>query len=239
MRKIFVFALIAGVTLASCRFVTGKRIRGNGNVRAEQRTPGNFRSVASHGSFTVYVSSGPQTLKIEAEDNLLPYIETYVNGSTLHVETKEDVWLRPSREIRVYVSSPDFESIHSFGSGDIIGQAKITDSSSLKLAVSGSANIKMDVAAPAVAAEINGSGDIDLKGETKKFNGDIRGSGNVRAMDLKSEDATITIYGSGDADLFASMKLDVHVGGSGDVRYKGNPQVSSNIAGSGSVKKVD
>jgi len=239
MRKIFVFALIAGVTLASCRFVTGKRIRGNGNVRAEQRTPGNFRSVASHGSFNVYVSSGPQALKIEAEDNLLPYIETYVDGSTLHVETKDDVWLRPSREIRVYVSSPDFESIHSFGSGDIIGQSKIIDSSSLKLAVSGSANIKMDVAAPAVAAEINGSGDIDLKGETKKFNGDIRGSGNVRAMDLKSEDATITIYGSGDADLFASMKLDVHVGGSGDVRYKGNPQVSSNIAGSGSVKKVD
>ena len=239
MRKIFLFALIAGVLLASCRFVTGKRIRGNGNVRTEQRSPGNFRSVASYGSFTVYVSSGPQSLKIDAEDNLLPYIETYVDGSTLHVETKEDFWLRPSREIRVYVSSPDFESIHSFGSGDIIGQSKIIDSSTLKLGVSGSADIKMEVAAPLVDAQINGSGDIDLKGETKAFNGEIHGSGNVRAMDLKSEDATIRIYGSGDADLFASMKLDVHVGGSGDVRYKGNPQVSSSIAGSGTVKKID
>jgi hypothetical protein len=239
MRKIFFIALIAGLLLASCRFVTGKRIRGNGNVRTEQRTPGNFRSVASHGSFTVYISSGPQSLKIEAEDNLLPYIETYVDGSTLHIDTKDNFWLRPSREVRVYVSSPDFESIHSFGSGDIIGQSKITDSSHLKLGVSGSADIKMDVDAPDVDAEINGSGDIDLKGETKTFNGEIHGSGNVRAMDLKSEDATIRIYGSGDADLFASMKLDVHVGGSGDVRYKGNPQVSSNIAGSGSVKKVD
>ena len=239
MRKMFLFALIAGFLLSSCRFVTGKRIRGNGNVRTEQRNLANFRSVASHGSFTVYVSSGPQSLKIEAEDNLLPYIETYVDGSTLHVETKEDFWLRPSREIRIYVSSPDFESIHSFGSGDIIGQSKITDSSTLKLGVSGSADIKMDVDAPGVDAQINGSGDIDLKGETKAFNGEIHGSGNVRAMDLKSEDATIRIYGSGDADLFASMKLDVHVGGSGDVRYKGNPQVSSSIAGSGRVKKID
>jgi len=57
--------------------------------------------------------------------------------------------------------------------------------------------------------------------------------------DSKSGDATIKIYGSGDADVFADEKLDVHVAGSGDVTYKGNAQVSSSIAGSGRVKKVD
>jgi len=97
----------------------------------------------------------------------------------------------------------------------------------------------MDVDAPQIEAEINGSGDIDLKGETKSFKGEIRGSGNVKAMDLKSEDATIKIYGSGNADIFASVKLDVHVAGSGDVHYKGDAQVSSSIAGSGRVKKID
>ncbi|HET9826088.1 MAG TPA: DUF2807 domain-containing protein, partial [Chitinophagaceae bacterium] len=137
------------------------------------------------------------------------------------------------------VTSPDFNSIRSYGSGDIIGLSKITDSSKLELGVNGSANIKMDVNAPDIDAEINGSGDINLSGETKTFNGEIRGSGNVRAMGLKSEDATVKIYGSGDADIFASVKLDVHVAGSGDVNYKGNAQVSSSIAGSGRVKKVD
>jgi len=208
-------------------------------VRTEVRSPGNFNSVASHGSFNVYVSSGSQSLKIEAEENLLPYIETYVDGSVLHVETKEDFWLRPSREVKIFVSSPEFKSIHSYGSGDIIGQSTITDSSKLELGVSGSADIKMDVDAPSVDAAIHGSGNIDLRGETKTFSGEIHGSGDVKAMGLKSEDATIRIYGSGDADLFASAKLDVHIGGSGDVRYKGNAQVSSSIAGSGTVKKVE
>jgi len=239
MKKIFLLALPALMLFSSCRFVTGKRIRGNGNVRTEVRSPGNFNSVASHGSFNVYVSSGSQSLKIEAEENLLPYIETYVDGSVLHVETKEDFWLRPSREVKIFVSSPEFKSIHSYGSGDIIGQSKITDSSKLELGVSGSADIKMDVDAPSVDAAIHGSGNIDLRGETKTFSGEIHGSGDVKAMDLKSEDATIRIYGSGDADLFASVKLDVHIGGSGDVRYKGNAQVSSSIAGSGTVKKVE
>lgn len=239
MKKIFLFAGTIVILFSACRYVTGQRIRGNGNVRTEERSPGSFDAVASHGSFNVYVSTGSQSVKIEAEDNLLPYIETYVDGSVLHVDTKENYWLRPSRQIKIYVSSPDFKSIRSYGSGDITGLSKITDSSKLELGVNGSANIKMDVNAPDIDAEINGSGDINLSGETKTFNGEIRGSGNVKAMNLQSEEATVKIYGSGDADIFASVKLDVHVAGSGDVNYKGNAQVSSSIAGSGRVKKVE
>jgi hypothetical protein len=219
--------------------VTGERIRGNGNVRTETRSPGSFKSVATHGSFDVFVSSGEQTVKIEAEENLLPYIETYVEGYTLHVATKDNYWLRPGRKVKIFVSSPDYESIRSYGSGDIIGESKITNSSKIELGVNGSANIKMDIDAPGINTETNGSGDIFLKGETKSFEGEIHGSGNIKALDLRSGDATIKIYGSGDADVFVDGKLDVHVAGSGDVNYKGHAQISSSIAGSGRVKKVE
>ena len=238
MKKIVLMAAIP-VLFLSCRYVAGERIRGNGNLKMEERSPGAFKSVSSHGSFDVYVSSGTQSVKVEAEENILPYIETYVDGSVLHVQSKDNVWLRPGRSIRIYVSLPDFESIRSYGSGDIIGQSKITNTSNLELIANGSANIKMDVDAPAIDAETNGSGDIDLKGSTKSCDGEIHGSGNIRAMDLKSENATIKIYGSGDADVYADAKLDVRVAGSGDVNYKGNAQVSSSIAGSGRIKKLD
>jgi hypothetical protein len=239
MKKLFVFLAVTFAFFSSCRFVTGQRIRGNGNVRTETRSPGNFKSVSSHGSFDVFVSSGEQAVKIEAEENLLPYIETYVEGYTLHVGTKDNYWLRPGRKVKIFVSSPDYESIRSYGSGDIIGESKITNSSKLELGVNGSANIKMDIDAPEINTETNGSGDIFLKGETKSFEGEIHGSGNIKALDLRSSDATIKIYGSGDADVFVDGKLDVHVAGSGDVNYKGNAQISSSIAGSGRVKKVD
>jgi Protein of unknown function (DUF2807). len=67
----------------------------------------------------------------------------------------------------------------------------------------------------------------------------VSGSGDVHAYDLLSEDTKVRVTGSGDADVFASVSLDVSVAGSGDVRYKGNAKVSSNISGSGGVKKVD
>ena len=239
MKKLFVFLFVILVFFSSCRFVTGQRIRGNGNVKTETRLPGNFKSVSSHGSFDVFISSGQQAVRIEAEENLLPYIETYVEGYTLHVGTKDNYWLRPGRKVKIFVSSPDYESIRSYGSGDIIGESKITNSSKLELGVNGSANIKMDVDAPGINTETNGSGDIFLKGQTKSFEGEIHGSGNIKAIDLRSADASIKIYGSGDADVFVDGKLDVHVAGSGDVNYKGNAQISSSIAGSGRVKKVE
>jgi hypothetical protein len=239
MKKLFVFLIVAVSSCSSCRFVTGQRIRGNGNVRTETRSPGSFKSVSSHGSFDVFVSSGEQSVKVEAEENLLPYIETYVEGYTLHVQTKDDYWLNPGRKVKIYVSAPDYESIRSFGSGDIIGESKITNSSKLELEVSGSANIKMDVDAPEINTETNGSGDMFLKGETKSFDGEIHGSGNIKALDLRSNETKIEIFGSGNADVFVDGKLDVHVAGSGDVNYRGDAQVSSSMAGSGRVKKIE
>ena len=44
--------------------------------------------------------------------------------------------------------------------------------------------------------------------------------------------------GAGDAEVFASVKLDVEVSGASDVKYKGNAAVSQDVSGAGSVKKV-
>jgi hypothetical protein len=239
MKKSLLFMSFAVILFSSCRFVAGKRIRGNGTVKTEERTIGIFNGVASHGSFDVFVSTGAQSVKIEAEGNLLPYIETRLNGSVLHIETKKNIWLKNSRRIRIYISCPDYKTIHSYGSGNIAGQSRISNTSDLDLSVNGSADIKMDVDAPEITSEMNGSGDIDLSGTTKSFTGEIRGSGNIRAMDLSTDQSTIKIYGSGNADVFASRNLDIHVAGSGDVRYKGGAQVSSSIAGSGKVRKID
>ena len=138
------------------------------------------------------------------------------------------------------MTSQSFNKVHLSGSGNIISQNQIMGSDKVDLSVSGSGNIKVNLHAPSVEAQMSGSGDINLSGEAKRFEGSLSGSGNIRAMDLKTEETAIRISGSGNADVFASTKLDVRVTGSGDVRYKGGvQQVTSNITGSGSVKKMD
>jgi len=209
-------------------------------VKTEDRSLGNFTAISSYGPYNVYLTQDSGfKVSVEADDNLLPFIDTYVEGGELKIRTKEGYNLSESREISIHVSAPSFSALKSVGSGDIISQNKINNSTPVSFEATGSGDIKANLNAPEVKAEVLGSGNISLQGETKTFKGNITGSGNIRAFDLKSENSDIEILGSGNADVYASVKLSVEVNGSGDVNYKGSGQVASNIHGSGSVKKVD
>ncbi len=96
----------------------------------------------------------------------------------------------------------------------------------------------MEVDAPALDVEISGSGTVNLKGETKDFDLDLSGAANAHCYDLLSENTKVVISGAGDAEVYASVKLDAHVSGAGAVSYKGNASnVNQNVSGAGSVKK--
>jgi len=241
MRNVFLLIAVVLISLSSCRFAGGKRVKGNGNVVTKEVNRGDFTKVEQKGSFDVYLSNASSsTVKIEAEENLIDYIETYVDNNTLVIRTKEGFSLKPDRDIKIYIAAPHLTDIQSSGAGDIISQSLLSDSTKMSFEVRGSANIKVEVNAPEIQAEISGSGDMELKGQTRKFSAEVNGSGNIKALDLKAEDTEIEIKGSGDADVFASSSLNVNVRGSGDVRYKGNaPKVTNDIKGSGSVTKAD
>lgn len=240
MKKWVAFLILGTLIIASsCRFNLGKRIKGNGHVITDDRGLTGFAGVESNGSYDVHVATGSYSVKIEGEDNILPYIETYIDGDMLKIRTKKGYWLKPDREVRIYVTAPSFKKVYSNGSGDIIGENKITNSSKMDLGIDGSADMRLEVDAPEVSAGIRGSGNINIKGQTKVFTSEVMGSGDVKAMELQAEETNVKIMGSGNADVYSSVKLNVNVAGSGDVRYKGGGQVNSHIAGSGEVKKVD
>lgn len=240
MRRFSLLAAVISLAFASCDYVTGERIKGNGNLKTEQRSAANFTNVTSFGEFDVYLSQGSAySVRIEAEENLIPYIETLVDGDVLKIRTKEGYWLKNTTDLKVFVTAPAYSKVRTSGSGDIYSDGKLNNTSAIELEVSGSGDMKVQVNAPEVRADLQGSGNINLSGETRSFTSTILGSGDIKASDLKSEDVQVKITGSGSADVHASVKLNVGITGSGDVRYHGNPQTSLNTTGSGSVRKVD
>ena len=238
--RYYYLLLACAMTAASCEFVGGERIRGNGNVLSTDRSVSSFNGVNSAGFFDVYLSTGADySLRLEGEENILEYIETYVEGNTLHIRTRDGYNLKTRRDVNIYITAPDYRSVSLRGSGDINSQDKLRNSSSIELSVAGSGDIDVDLDAPKIRTELSGSGDIELSGDTRDFSASIRGSGDIDAFDLRSENTDISISGSGNANVFASMKLNVEVRGSGNVRYKGGASVTSDIRGSGDVRKAN
>jgi hypothetical protein len=237
----YILVLMLGVALFfSCKYLGGKRVRGDGNLVTQQRDVSSFDEVESYGSMEVEVTGGNESsVRVEAEENLQKYIEIIVEDGTLKIKTRRNYNLDPERDIKVFVTSPSYSSLSSSGSGNITGRNALSSSKPVKLSLAGSGNISVEMTAPSLTGEIAGSGNINLSGTVREFSSSIMGSGSIRAKNLNVEEAKVEIAGSGDVEIAASEKLDVHIMGSGDVRYRGDAHVNSTIAGSGSVIKMD
>jgi len=239
MRNICFLFLAATIVLASCRFL-GRRIEGNGVIKTEERSVGSFKEVEANGNIKLIVIQGDlKPVKLEGDENILPYIEVLQEGERIKIQPKHGINLSPSGDLTVYVTSPSFRSIEVSGSSDIIGQNKISGTEDLDLQASGAGDIKMEVDVPKLTAGISGSGSITLKGQTKNVELNLTGAGHAYCYDLLSENTKVDISGAGSAEVYASVKLDASVSGAGNINYKGSPSISQQISGAGSVNKAE
>jgi hypothetical protein len=232
MKKITGIVLAIVVLGSSCMW-DGHRVKGNGHVATQSKPIGDINGVELHNSFDVILTEGsPANVKIEAEENIIPYIDLRVENGVLNIRTQDNVSLHTKKAVKIYVTAPSFSRIGNTGSGNITSESRISST--------GSGDIKLDVDAPEVDVNCTGSGNVKLAGESKKFSGDVTGSGDIRAMDLMAEEASAKVTGSGNIDIYSSVKVNASITGSGDIRYKGGAQVvSSSKTGSGDLRKVD
>ena len=238
-RILFLLALVA-ITCSSCNFLGFRRIKGNGVLSTVTRDINNAKNIKLAGSYDVEITQGPVTsVKVEADENIIPYIITREEGGYLVIRSRDNVSFSTEHNIKIYITTGKLEKLHLAGSGNIIGKNKFTGGNKLELKIAGSGDIKMDVNTPDIEADIAGSGSITLSGETKDERIKISGVGDYNADQLKAESANIKIAGSGNVKVFADMNLDVSIAGLGSVFYKGAPSIKQNIAGSGEVKKIE
>jgi hypothetical protein len=237
---ILILAVLTSLIHISCRQVFGKRIRGNGEIKTETRSISGYNSIDVSGAIDVYVKQDSvQAVKVETDGNLLEYVITREEGGVLKIYPRNNSNLKPSRDIRIYVSGSDFKHFEASGACDIFTENKITGSERIDIDLSGASDVKMELNAPKVSAELSGAGTIALRGETKDLSLNGTGSTDIKCFDLMAENVDVRISGAGDAEVYASVRLDVRVSGAGGVKYKGNATVSQSVSGAGSVKKVE
>lgn len=223
-------------------------VQGSGNSATEMRTLDAFDAVATSGAIDLVVRQGAQqTVQVQADDNLLPLLETVIepgrNGNTLKVRWKrEGGWLGSSGYIQtrskvlVTVVVPKLSALATAGSGDV--RVETFNTPSLQLSISGSGDARLnDLTTEDLGIRISGSGDVSGKGSATRLKIGIAGSGDVRLIEMRADDVSVSIAGSGDAAVFAQKALSVSIAGSGDVTYAGDGQVKSSVAGSGSVRR--
>ena len=205
------------------------------------------------------VQGAKEYVEVTARDDVLPRIRTVVRGDRLLLELEDGGrWWRDGNPgvITITVAFQAIDELSVAGSGDaradelkapvldlsVAGSGSIeidvVEAKTLELAGSGSGHFELpDVTVETLDASIAGSGRARLTGRAAVQDISIAGSGRLLADELQGERVSVSVLGSGQAELWAEERLDVSVLGSGRVSYRGNAEVSQSISGSGSVRQ--
>lgn len=212
---------------------------GNGVIVTEERTLESFTRVEIRNSFPVKVAtSGRWHAEVTIDENLTGSVHTYVSGRTLIVE--HEYTLSPSRAPVITINAPYLEEIVHSGSGTLV-LIHNSAGEDLSLSLLGSGRMEFSGAADGLWATIRGSGEMILDGYVEYLDARVEGSGWLDAARLPTQEAYLSVFGSGRIDAHLSGgAATMNIDGSGTIAWSGySSSVEYRLTGGGEIIELD
>lgn len=209
-------------------------LQGSGKLVRETRDVSDFTAVEVCCGMQLTLTQGePTTVELEADDNILPEIETLVSGDRLIVRFRQRIslWTSMRTPIQVYVTMPTISAVEVSGGGAVT--AGTIQSDAFQLTLSGGSHADVDeLQVTALRADLSGGARATIgAGVATEQTVDASGGSHYLAEDLQSEQAILEISGGSRARVWASERLVVNASGGSDVAYYGRPNVDQDISG--------
>lgn len=213
---------------------------GSGNIVTETREVSDFSAIDVSYPAQVIIKQGKtESLKIQAEDNLLPNLRTQVRNGVLDISYKRQnrKLINPTKPVRITIVVQDLDDIEFTSAGELILDELKIDT--LDISLSGAGNLKLnDIQAKNLSVNLSGAGSMTASGLASNLAVNISGFGDFKGGELHTEDASVDISGAGSATVWADDELSAQISGAGSVNYYGSASVTREISGVGSVKHL-
>ena len=236
MKKYIPLALIfiAIIAVSGC---IGQGITGSGKVVNETRQVSGFNQINLNGAGELIITQGnKESLTIQADDNLLPYIKTNVNNNNLTISF-DNIMPLPTQSVKIYLTVKDINSITTSGSGKINSNNLKANNLNINVNGAGEGNLN-NLNAQTLKIIISGAGKMTLSGNVNEQNIDISGAGEYNAANLSSKITNLSINGAGRGTVKVSDVLNAMINGGGEIKYIGNPKVVQQVNGAGDITQI-
>ena len=208
-------ALIAAGAGLGCDTIG--RVRGSGTLATEERQVSGFDAVEVSGALDVRVTRAPAfSVKVTADDNIVPLILTEKRGSTLQVRTRGGQrYDARAQEPRIEITMPSITRLEASGASTI--------------SVSGAD-------APSLNIVASGASTVEAAGRAERLVLNVSGASRLRLADLAARTAEVHASGASSVELQVSDTLGGQISGASSVQYRGQPRVSVESSGASSVR---
>ena len=222
-QKLFILAsmLITVILSSSCIFLNPP-VKGNGKVVEEKRKAGKFNQIKVSRGMNVYISQGDENLVVvEADENLLDFIETEVENKVLKVTTNTSI--RKATSKKVFVTVRELESIRAMAGSNVFSESDI-ECENLMVSSTAGSNIKIEVSADDIDVSASAGSNVKIDGTSQSFKGKASAGSNIKAEGLKTKDCEARTSSGANIWISVSDKFTASSSSGGNIFYYGNPK---------------
>jgi len=201
------------------------RIEGSGNVITKDIPVRSFDELDASGVFNLQLSQGDkETLRIEADDNLMDLFIIENEGSTLKIKMKKNSNFNSKKQLKVYIT---FRNLKSMNLGMVGGTSsddklKFTD---LKLKNQSVGSVSLNMTLQTLNMENQSVGSVKLEGSAENAIVKNNSVGSINAGNFVVQKMDIENNGVGSATVNAEKELKYSDSFLGKVSNRGNATV--------------
>ena len=227
--------LLALTTFSSCMM---NCVHGSGVQAEEKRKVNDFTRINVAGGYKITLKQDSSLqLNITADDNVLKYLRTTVDGDVLKISTRKNICAK--NPIAIVIGVHNLEAIKGAGAIEVLsdGKLKVKD---FDFNLSGASKVNLDMDANNVTTKGAGATELTLKGQAASHSVHLTGSGKLYALDFVVGKYDVQTTGASECKINVLTDLDVQTTGAAEISYKGNPaHVNSSKTGAADIKKID
>ena len=225
--------LITGLLLCQAK----PDIIGSGVIKKETRTTGSFSKIlVSNAIQLILTQADYETITVETDDNILPYVIVSVNNDKLNIETKDTHTLSTKAGIKVYVSYKHITELFASGASKV-SVTNLLKEDKLLLILSSASQADFNIKAQWLSVNCSAASKAILKGTAEKLNIQCAGASNINAEKLIAQEADADAVDASTVTLNTHTRLTITASGASMVRYFSEPTtvITKNISGASSA----
>ena len=206
---ILAFAAIALTAVAGIK----SSIKGNQKVTTEERTVDNFDAVSVSSGIDLYLTQGnTNSLKLEADENLMKHIRTEVKDGTLKIYSKET--LRDAKSLKAHLTFKALKKISGSAGSDVFAENTLK-ADEMHVNMSSGSDLKMTLESPEAKFNMSSGSDAIVKYEGKVLTINASSGSDFEIDADELEELDLDMSSGSDVELHgsaASFKLNASSG---------------------------
>jgi Putative auto-transporter adhesin, head GIN domain len=216
------------------------KLQGSGTLAVRTMVVSSFTRLhlSVHGTVH-FVLGDDERVEVEADDNLLDYVQAINSGRTLFITSENKLRSPGFTVLRITVYLRQLAEISIACDGDVVCPDLLRVPNPLNVKIQSNGATELALEAPALTISIASDGDTTLRGAAGDVQLKAHSHGSVWARELITQHLTVTNKCDGNVEVYAEQTIAAQHMGNGYLHYGGPARLTDvRASGSGPVRHV-